>query len=179
MDATQKHRKIDIEALKVEAQSLIDRGAVPNGSEKDIIRLFSYMVRSDNPEVKETRIPQANSDTVVYQMPIKIGRADIVLFHIDGTASVIVVRDGTKGRRHVVSGIGHAGLYAAQLGMSGGALKLVRKCLLWTSTGSFIQDAVIEDVCTQANVIPIPWASLKTHLAVEQVTINRPIRKVA
>lgn len=109
-------------------------------------------------------------DTIVYEMSFKFGRADIVIFHADGSASVIEVKDGSKGYNHVVAGIGQAGLYAAQLGMSKGALSKVRKCLLWTSVGNLEADVAVTIACEQSNTIPLAWGSLQTHLhGVERV----------
>jgi hypothetical protein len=116
----------------------------------------------------DDRIPLTQHDSIVYEMALKFGRSDIVVFHVDGSASVIEVKNGANGYNHVVAGIGQAGLYAAQLGMKNGALTKVRKCLLWTSTGILALDALIEQVCEQAAVIPMPYASMATHMAVKE-----------
>lgn len=46
-----------------------------------------------------------------------------------------------------------------------GAVKCVRRCLLWTSTGELAQDALVEDACKGAGVIAMPWGSLRSHLS--------------
>lgn len=145
--------------------SVIGGAPIGHGIEADILRLFKMAAGSS--VQFEDRIPLTKLDTIVYEMSFRFGRADIVVFHVDGSASVIEVKDGTKGYNHVVSGIGQAGLYAAQLAMSKGTLTKVRKCLLWTSTGNVALDALIEVVCEQANMVPMPWGHMSAHLPCE------------
>lgn len=135
---------------------------VEHGIELDIVNQFKECLICG---VYDERLPMTKHDTVVYEMAFKFGRADIVIFHLDGSASVIEVKDGTKGYGHVVSGIGQAALYSAQLGMNRGALKAVRKCLLWTSTGNVDLDGVIESTCEQSDTIALPWQSLSSIMA--------------
>lgn len=163
---------IDWEAIEREFQSLLANCRL-HGKETDIVRFFMHSYLGD---CQETRIPMSRNDTVVREMAFKFGRADIVVFHIDGSASVIEVKDGTKGYNHVVSGIGQAGLYAAQLAINKQTLKSVRKCLLWTSTGNVSLDAIIEDVCENSGVIALPWAELSLHLAQEKAVSNVLLR---
>ena len=132
------------EAVENEILSIIAANEKFHGVEANIVSIFKDMAKSST---QECRIPMSQLDTIVYEMAFKFGRADIVVFHIDGSASVIEVKDGTKGYNHVVSGLGQAGLYAAQLSMNKGTLKKVRKCLLWTSTGDIDADALIEEMC--------------------------------
>lgn len=158
-------------ADEVEAEfRTISAAGLPYGCEADIVRLFRMQMAAAQPY--EDRIPLHKQDTVVYEMAFKYGRADIVVFHIDGTASVIEVKDGTKGYRHVVAGIGQSGLYAAQLGMNNGGLKLVRRCLLWTSTGDLSLDGLIGEACERAGVVALPWGALGVHLAYSQAVKN-------
>lgn len=137
-----------------------------SNKEKDIIRIFKYMFIADGLG-DVIGIPISKNDTVIYEMSFKYGRADIVVFHTDGSASVIEVKDGTKGYNHVVSGIGQAGLYAYQLAMNKNTLTKIRKCLLWTSTGDVMADTVICGVCKSANIIYMPWDKLSVHLDAE------------
>lgn len=139
--------------------------AVQVGGEAAIVMLFKSAVMSTT-TVLEDRIPlKQGLDKIVYEMAFKYGRADIVIFHIDGSASVIEVKDGNKGYNHVVSGIGQASLYATQLGMSKGALRKVRKCLLWTSTGDIDADASIEIACEKSGTVPLPWGKLEEYIS--------------
>ena len=132
------------------------------GLERDVVRLFK---ESFDAGVYEDRIPLSETDSVVYEMALKYGRADIVVFHTDGSASVIEVKDGTRGYSHVVAGIGQAALYAAQIAMTKGAVTRVRKCLLWTSAGDVSVDSVIGVACEQAGVVPMPWPAMKCLLS--------------
>lgn len=152
---------IDWAAIEAEYKLIADRGP-PRGIERDIVNLFRESFQAG---IYEDRIPLTGADTVVYEMALKFGRADIVVFHVDGTASVIEVKDGTKGYNHVVSGIGQAALYAVQLAATKGAVKRVRKCLLWSSTGSIALDGTIEEACEQAGVVPLPWQSMASLMA--------------
>lgn len=162
----------DWERIEAETRVILESGA-PHGVEKDIVRLFRESVSAG---VLEDRIPMSVYDTVVYEMALKFGRADIVAFHSDGSASVIEAKDGSKGYNHVVSGIGQAALYSVQLAMSKGAVKHVRKCLLWTSTGNILLDGVIEEACEQAGVIPLPWQSMASLMATQEA-VKRVLMK--
>jgi hypothetical protein len=102
-------------------------------------------------------------DTVVYELQLRHGRADIAIFHSDGSATVIEVKDGARGFTHVVQGIGQASLYASQLSQARAGLKCVRRCLLWTSTGDIGQDMAIEDACTESGTVALPWGTLAAH----------------
>jgi hypothetical protein len=159
--AQEKKAAPDWERIEAETHAILASGA-PHGIEKDVVRLFRESVSAG---VLEDRIPMSEHDTVVYEMALKFGRADIVVFHLDGSASVIEAKDGSNGYNHVVSGIGQAALYAVQLAMSKGAVKRVRKCLLWTSTGNILLDGVIEEACEHAGVIPLPWQSMASLMA--------------
>jgi hypothetical protein len=166
--AQEKKAAPDWGRIEAEYQAILS-GKPAHGVERDIVQLFRESVSIGG---FEDRLPMSAHDTVVYEMALKFGRADIVVFHVDGSASVIEVKDGTKGYNHVVSGIGQAALYGAQLGMSKGTLKTVRKCLLWTSTGSLALDGVIEEACEQANVIPLPWQSMASLMAMREAVLR-------
>jgi hypothetical protein len=158
----------DWERIEAETRAILDAGA-PHGVEKDIVRLFRESVSAG---ILEDRIPMSEHDSIVYEMALKYGRADIVVFHSDGSASVIEVKDGSKGYNHVVSGIGQAALYSVQLAMTKGAVKRVRKCLLWPSTGNILLDGVIEETCEQANVVPLPWQSTASLMATRDAVVR-------
>lgn len=102
-------------------------------------------------------------DTIVFEYGVHGGRVDMVVFHADGSVSAIEVKDGTAGGKHVLSGIGQVGLYALDMGMSGGRPRKIRKGLFWTSTGDMELDSKIMALCEDAGVVPCPWASLKKH----------------
>lgn len=149
-----------------------------SGKERDIVRLFDMCMKAGKNECLDDGIPLNVLDTVVYEMAFKFGRADIVVFHIDGSASVIEVKDGTKGYNHVVAGIGQAALYASQLALNKGSLTKVRKCLLWTSTGNAWADQFIEFACLTAKCVPLPWGALSDHLKAEREVLASFTEKV-
>lgn len=168
----------DIEraAVQVEYERILATCA-PHGLESTITQQFRESFAAG---YFEDRIPLVAADTIVYEMAFKYGRADIVVFHVDGTASVIEVKDGTRGYNHVVSGLGQAGLYASQLAMNRGSLRRVRKCLLWTSTGNVELDGVIEAMCEQAGAIALPWglmASLTSVRAAAEAVLGSKAKK--
>lgn len=147
---------------RIEDEIQVQLATNPRGVEADIVALFVLTAKAEKSH--EDRIPLSNMDTIVTEMAFKFGRADIVVFHIDGSASVIEAKDGTRGYSHVIQGLGQAGLYAAQLGMARTGMK-IRRCLLWTSTGSIGADAMIEETCEQAGVIALPWGPMDMHIA--------------
>lgn len=108
----------------------------------------------------DTHLGTTRHDTIVCEMAFKYGRADVVVFHKNGSATVIEAKDGSKGYNHVVSGLGQASLYAAQLSIAKGAVRAVRKALMWTSTGDAWCDALIEWACRDANTISLPWPAM-------------------
>lgn len=89
--------------------------SIYRGVEKDLVRWFreAHMVNCRLDE-QFSGIPLSHLDTVVTEMAFKFGRADIVVFHIDGSASVIEDKNGSHGYNHVVAGIGQAGLYRSE-----------------------------------------------------------------
>lgn len=149
--------KIDLTAIPALRDEIIHLKQAPHGVEKHLVQQF---IELHNCGHYEDRIPMTESDVLIREHAFKYGRADIVAYHSDGTASVIEAKDGAKGYTHVIAGIGQATLYAVQLAMTKGAVRRVRKCLLWSSTGDLILDSLVEIACEQAGVIPLPMASM-------------------
>lgn len=160
---------IDLMLLIREESGRLIQEELPRGLESDLVRMF---VESFECGIMEDRIPLTSNDSIVREMSFRYGRADIVVFHSDGSASVIEAKDGSKGYSHVVSGIGQAAMYATQLAMTKGAITRVRKCLMWTSAGSVEVDAVIESACISAGVVPLPWPSMGELMASLQASRN-------
>lgn len=133
--------------------------ATPEASLVALFRLFC--AASARPALPELPWFDPSVDKVVYEMAFPHGRADIVIFHLDGSATVIEAKDGGSGATHVAQGIGQVSLYAAQL-MLKGKVSRVHKALMWTSAG-LDADALIDAACEAAGVIAIPFASLKAH----------------
>lgn len=138
-------------------EALMSHFGFPRGNESDVVRAFRECFEAGDPLHSEL-IPIGPNDTVVYEMAFRFGRADIVVFHVDGTATVIEAKDGRKGYNHVVAGIGQVSLYAAQLALKD-AVKSVRRCLMWSPTGDIRLDALISLICERANVIALPTPS--------------------
>lgn len=150
-------RLIPPDALESMRSEVIRSGSVPRGVERHLVAQFIELHERGH---LEDRIPMSEADTLVCEQSFKFGRADIVVYHADGSASVIEAKDGTRGYTHVVSGIGQATLYAVQLAASKGSVRKVRRCLLWTSTGNLTLDCLIETACEQAGVISLPMPSM-------------------
>lgn len=137
----------------------------PSGDERDLTRAFLVACASTSHQDERFRLRP--EDVVVREMSLRHGRADIVVFHVDGSASVIEAKDGSRGYTHVATGIGQVSLYAAQLMMARGALQSVRRYLLWSSTGSLFEDACIDEACDLAGVVSLPYAHVSKLVACE------------
>lgn len=134
-------------------EALMEFLQFPRGTEADVVRTFRDCFNAGE-YLHSDRIPLGKNDSVVYEMVFRYGRADIVIFHQDGTASVIEAKDGRKGYNHVVAGIGQVSLYATQIALKN-TVKSVRRCLMWSPTGDFRLDALIDIACERANVIAL------------------------
>lgn len=153
----------DLKAIAAERVSIIEAGNVKHGTERDIVRTF--MESHATGHYDERLLPQSDADTAIQEYAFRHGRADIILFHQDGTATIIEAKDGKKGYTHVVAGIGQCSLYAAQLGAKPGVVRAVHRALLWSSVGSAEGDARIEEACELAGVIPLPYPSTEILMA--------------
>lgn len=148
--------------VTLEHERLLREGLAPPGGEQDLVQAF---MDTHEGGCFDERLPsQAANDVVIREYVFRYGRADIVMFHQDGTATIIEAKDGSKGYTHVVGGIGQCSLYAAQLGAKPGALNAVRRCLMWSSAGVFA-DVAIEDACILAGVTPLPFPAIQTLTA--------------
>lgn len=140
-------------------------------NESAITALFSLNLRSKDHQ--DHRLPVVPGlDQIVYEMSFRYGRADMVVFHHDGSATVIEVKNGDKGAMWVMAGLGQVTMYALQLALNKGALTRVRKALLWTSTGDLFADALIETACESAGVIPLAWGRLDAHIDALRATLE-------
>lgn len=100
-------------------------------------------------------LPMNEADTIRSEFSLNIGRADVVVFHIDGTVSVIEVKDGATGYRSVVAGIGQATMYSCQIGRLHGSVTGVRRVLAWSRIGNKKEDDLLQESCKLAGVIPV------------------------
>jgi hypothetical protein len=123
--------------------------------EPAITMWLKWVLRQDLWEHVMAPVHVCMADTIIFNQSVRIGIADIVAYHVDGTATVIELKDGAQGFRNTVAGLGQAGLYAAQLDPNK-ALKKVRRALAWTpvrgheGVNDIIQQAVID-----AGAIPV------------------------
>ena len=154
----------DWEGVHAVRNALIANRKVPHGTERDLVRQFREMFDTGR---HETLIPMTSADTVVYEQAFKYGRADIVVYHCDGTVSVIEAKNGAVGYSHVVAGIGQAGLYALQIATKA-MFKRVRRCLLWSSTGNLELDSLIDLACEQAGVVSLAMPSMAVLMATRE-----------
>ncbi len=99
-------------------------------------------------------LPYRTGDKVVFEMQMRHGRADIVIFHIDGSVSVIEVKDGDRDVMSVVAGIGQVGFYAGQLAVSR-AFPSIRRALMWTACSNDSHTSLVIDACKVAGVEPL------------------------
>lgn len=153
-----------IDAITAEWRSIVATETF-HGVESDLVSRFVSVIECGH---FDERLPLSQHDTIVLEMALKYGRADIVIFHVDGSASVIEAKNGSHGYNHVVCSIGQASLYASQLAMTKGSVTKVRKCLLWSSTGNLLLDGAIEDACECANTIALPWPTMSKVMAVQE-----------
>ena len=111
-------------------------------------------------------------DTLECDFDLLHGSADLVISHADHSFTVIVARDGARGREHVAAGIGMALLCADQLAMLRPSAE-VRKALLWAATGDPLLDDMLDSACTAGGVISLSWSTMKQHLAETAKCLNR------
>ena len=147
---------------------VITKSYLMRGGEAELVQAFIDGEQAGN---HEELLPISKEDTIVREMAFKFGRADIVVFHADGSATVIEAKDGSNGYSHVVAGIGQVGLYAVQLALTKQALTKIRKALMWSSSGNLMADTLIHMACEAAGVIPLPWQSVKSLRDTKAATI--------
>lgn len=144
--------------------------AVEVGGEAALVKFF---VDFQYTEWREPLIQfDPASDRICLEMSMRFGRADIVIFHGDGSVTVIEAKDGTKGYQHVAAGIGQVTLYATQLALAG-TIRKVRRALLWSSTEDDLQDLTLCDACKLAGVLALPSPSMRVRLDIARAVLAR------
>lgn len=128
--------------------------AFRRSGERRISSWVRYMIEAGYESPMLDGIKYQAGDTISMEFQMRQGRADMVIFHMDGAATVVEIKDGDCGLTAVAHGIGQVGMYAAQLVMTR-AVKEVRRALMWTSTGSKTQDELLAESCKIAGVIPL------------------------
>lgn len=136
--------------------------AVEVGGKAALMRLF---LDSFSTECRDPLIPyDPSTDKIEVGMSLPVGRADVVIFHGDRSATVIKVKDGTMGYKQVAQGIGEVSLHAAGLALTG--VKSIRRALLWSATGDDVQELMIIDACKLAGVLALPSPSMRERLEI-------------
>lgn len=109
-------------------------------------------------------LPYDSADTVVFELALRGGyRCDMAIFHVDGSASVVEIKDGRHGSQGVVAGIGQVGLYAVQLA-GAHAVKRVQRALMWSTLDDSEDQRIVVAACKEAGVVPL-WAPPIERLA--------------
>lgn len=90
------------------------------------------------------------------------GRADFVLFHADGTATVVEVKKASDEARKVFGAIGQGMSYAVQLGYSR-FLKGIRVVVAADMTGE--ESLLLSQACEAAGAIWLPLGKMEEHEA--------------
>jgi hypothetical protein len=99
-------------------------------------------------------LPYTEHDTLVFEMPLRHGRADLVIFHLDGSASVMELKDGDRDVVGIAAGIGQVGYYAAQLGLTR-SIPTIRRALAWSKCRQHSHNELLIEACRLAGVAPI------------------------
>ncbi len=93
------------------------------------------------------------------EFQVRRGRADFMLYHSDGSATVVELKDGAYGHQALLAGIGQVIGYAMQIGMNNPGISSLRKALVFSSCGSIEDDQLICEACDHAGVIPVPFGA--------------------
>lgn len=156
---------IDTAKIGLVADQILASRTSKHGTEKDLVQLFRELFETGH---YDDLIPLTAECSILYEQCFKYGRADIVVYHSDGSVSVIEAKNGSTGYTHVVSGIGQATMYAVQMGGSRGAVTRIQRCLLWTGTEDMLLDVTIEDACRAAGVISLAMPPMKVIMATRE-----------
>ncbi len=128
--------------------------------EKAVVNQLLHFIRYPSEFVDTNVLPLDGNDTIHLEFTVRYGRADMLVFHTDGSASVIEVKDGCTGLRSVVSGIGQVSSYACQIGLVQGSIKSIRRVLAWSSI-SAEEDDIVSKACNSAGVVPLKLFATK------------------
>lgn len=105
-----------------------------------------------------------------FEFPLPRGRIDLVLFHSDGTISVVEAKDALD-ERSVVAGIGQLSMYAVQIGYSKTASG-IRKILTVPVEGNNPNSLLIDRACRDAGVIFEPLGTIQEHQSVNNMLVE-------
>jgi hypothetical protein len=92
--------------IHVERLLILARKQAPHGTEADLVRFF---LEAHGCGYFDERLPQQSSaDTIVKEYALRHGRADLVFFHMDGSATVIEAKDGARDTTMLSLGLANA-----------------------------------------------------------------------
>jgi len=148
-------KDIDWEAIQRDKRGLIPLQI--DGDESGVMRILKNLAVTDR-LFEALGIPEG---IVEFEFPLPRGRADIVVFHHDGTATVIEAK-GSRDFRGVLSGIGQVVMYAVQIGFSKATMG-IRKILVAPYIGEDPEVLLIHNACQSAGVEFLPIGTLKEH----------------
>lgn len=109
------------------------------------------------------------------EYPVPRGRIDYLLIHADGSITVCELKDGAKGKQHVLSGLGQCIAYAVQIGMARAGIPQIRKALVFSSWGRPDEESIVIDACRAAGVIAVPMGPDDLHRESAMSVIERYI----
>lgn len=105
------------------------------------------------------------------EYPLPRGRADFVLFHVDGSVTVIEVKKNKGNDREIFPAIGQVMSYAVQLGY-GRTATSIRKMVASDYVGAGSE--LIDDACRMAGVIWLPLGRIEEHEAPLRAAFAKP-----
>jgi RecB family endonuclease NucS len=126
-------------------------------NESGLMRILKTLAQT-NKLCEALDIPEG---VIQFEFPVPRGRADIVVFHNDGTVSAIEVK-GFRDLRGVLDGIGQVIMYSVQLGYSK-TTKGIRKILIAPYSGEDPEALLIHSACKSAGVEFVPFGTLAEH----------------
>ena len=133
--------------------------------ERSKAALLEVVRRELHYQWRDDRLEVGPHDQFVFDLGIDAGAVDVTIFHANGWVSVIDCRVGDWGVAHVGQGLREVQIASQQVALKCASLR-VRQCLLWSSTGSAEDDAVLEVMCERLGVVPLSWAALGVIAAV-------------
>jgi hypothetical protein len=96
-----------------------------------------------------------------FEYPLPRGRADLVLFHLDGTVSVVEIK-GSRDFMVCAHGVGQAISYAVQIGYSK-ACNGIRKLLVAPVVGDEPETIILHNTCKEAGVKLVAMGGMWEH----------------
>jgi len=97
------------------------------------------------------------------EFPVPRGRADFVLFHLDGSITVVEVKRGDRPLMELMAGIGQVTSYATQVGYSNIVGASIKRVLAVTALPNLLDELLLADACKLAGVEYFALGPLKVH----------------